>query len=309
MSISCSCARSAVLLTSLCLFVSSVSAQETITFNSLPTGQIVSSVMSENGVGPIAVSGAVNHISGNAAVIFDSSNPSPSDPDLGSPNNQCNPAGPGVGVGGVPASAFANCAALDKLLIVADNLIDVNPADGLVDSPDDAPSGDPRLTLNFSAVGPVTLHSITILDIDQNPNARIYLYTPANGLITSFAIPNTGDNGKVILSLGPTGNVGKIVIYLKGSGGVDNLIFSGPPTTQPVTGACCLPDGSCIDDITSANCTLQNGIFQGVDSLCSGVTCPQPKGACCLPNGSCVENKTAAECSGLGGTYQGDNST
>ncbi len=73
-------------------------------------------------------------------------------------------------------------------------------------------------------------------------------------------------------------------------------------------GACCLPNGSCVENKTAAECSGLGGTYQGDGSVCANVTCPQPRGACCLPNGSCVENKTAAECSGLGGTYQGDNS-
>ncbi len=39
-----------------------------------------------------------------------------------------------------------------------------------------------------------------------------------------------------------------------------------------IDGACCLPDGSC-EDGTSLTCTAE---FQGADTLCSNIECPQP---------------------------------
>ncbi len=53
-------------------------------------------------------------------------------------------------------------------------------------------------------------------------------------------------------------------------------------------GACCLPDGSCVDGIPGADCDAQGGVFQGVGSECGSVECPQPGGACCLSNGNCL---------------------
>ncbi|MBX3395325.1 MAG: thrombospondin type 3 repeat-containing protein [Phycisphaerae bacterium] len=306
---SSTCGKCLIALALLCCLAPNVQAQETITFESLQTGSIVSQVFSQGGVGPVAVSGSVNQINGNAAVIFDSSNPSALDLDLGSPNGQCNPAGPGIGQGGIPASMYANCTALGKILIVAENLTDANPADGLVDVPNDSAGGNPMLHFNFSAIGPVTLQSITILDIDQNPNAKVYLYSPSNALLNQISIPNTGDNGKVVLSLGPTANVGRMVVALKGSGAVDDIVFLTAPTTQPVRGACCLPNGTCIDNETPSDCSNKLGTFKGADSLCSQVSCPQPTGACCLPNGTCTADQTAAQCTGANGTFQGAGTT
>jgi hypothetical protein len=40
--------------------------------------------------------------------------------------------------------------------------------------------------------------------------------------------------------------------------------------------------------VAEADCQTGVGIFQGDDTLCSGVSCPQPDGACCLSNGNCL---------------------
>ncbi len=56
------------------------------------------------------------------------------------------------------------------------------------------------------------------------------------------------------------------------------------------TGACCLPDGSCI--VTqSFTCTTQLGNYQGDNTSCAGRSC---SGACCLPTGDCIETGTLA---------------
>ena len=48
------------------------------------------------------------------------------------------------------------------------------------------------------------------------------------------------------------------------------------PCPEPGTGACCLPDGSCTDDITPGDCEAVLGTYQGDDVRCSSVSCPQP---------------------------------
>jgi hypothetical protein len=112
-----------------------------------------------------------------------------------------------------------------------------------------------------------------------------------------------------------------------------------------LTGACCLPDGSC-DVMSAADCSAAGGTYQGDLTDCLSVSCPPahgaccfegggcldmfepncaialgtfqgpgtdcastacfPVGACCLPDGSCDPNTTPGECDALGGTFQGD---
>lgn len=112
------------------------------------------------------------------------------------------------------------------------------------------------------------------------------------------------------------------------------------------TGACCMPDGSCMDNQTSAACAQAGGTFQGGGSTCAGANCPVPtgaccfmpsgclnlsledcgiasgfwqgpgtdcatticfaSGACCLPDGTCSENVLETDCIAAGGIFQGD---
>ncbi|MCK4343569.1 MAG: hypothetical protein KAY37_17795, partial [Phycisphaerae bacterium] len=50
------------------------------------------------------------------------------------------------------------------------------------------------------------------------------------------------------------------------------LCLTGP--CLPPSGACCLPDGSCADDVTHFDCLHDGGEWQGEGTLCSGVECP-----------------------------------
>jgi hypothetical protein len=60
-------------------------------------------------------------------------------------------------------------------------------------------------------------------------------------------------------------------------------------------GACCLPDGTCIEPFTSAACTDLGGTFRGMDTACGdGSIC---LGACCRGVNGCSET-LINECSG-----------
>lgn len=76
----------------------------------------------------------------------------------------------------------------------------------------------------------------------------------------------------------------------------------------PATGACCLPNGFCLD-VPAAACQIAGGTYNGDGTACSTTECPQPViGACCLPNGSCAEMSPLTCAVEFGGVYQGDNS-
>ncbi len=74
------------------------------------------------------------------------------------------------------------------------------------------------------------------------------------------------------------------------------------------TGACCASDGGCSVVLDpGGSCT---GTYQGIATVCSPNTCPQPVGACCIPDASATCNEVpAADCGIAGGTYQGDSTT
>ena len=77
------------------------------------------------------------------------------------------------------------------------------------------------------------------------------------------------------------------------------------PCAEPV-GACCMPDGSCADEMLQSDCENQDGIYNGDFSLCAdpGLQCVT-RGACCLPQSGC-DVRTESECIISQGAYSGD---
>ena len=80
--------------------------------------------------------------------------------------------------------------------------------------------------------------------------------------------------------------------------------WSGAGCT-PGVGACCMPDGTC-QTLTTSDCSLAGGAYQGDGISCAAANCPQPTGGCCFSNGSCL-TQSSAGCTGLGGTWLGAN--
>ncbi|MHC5023129.1 MAG: hypothetical protein ACYTGG_04360 [Planctomycetota bacterium] len=84
---------------------------------------------------------------------------------------------------------------------------------------------------------------------------------------------------------------------------LDLLSFWGPCEPPPF-GACCLPDGGCIDTFEH-DCDAIGGVYLGVGTFCGPGACGAGVvGACCLPNGACIEVDVPA-CAANGGQYQG----
>lgn len=86
--------------------------------------------------------------------------------------------------------------------------------------------------------------------------------------------------------------------------GTASSSFTVSFTSLDVQGACCLPSGDC-EQRTESDCTSAGGTYQGDDSSCGSVACPEPTGACCLAPGEC-DTLTEQQCQLAGGTYKGD---
>ncbi len=74
------------------------------------------------------------------------------------------------------------------------------------------------------------------------------------------------------------------------------------------TGACCLPDGSCIGPVSPSACSAQGGAYRGNNSVCAQQNCPPPQGAACFPNGFCLI-LSQAEATAAGATWKGAGTT
>lgn len=70
------------------------------------------------------------------------------------------------------------------------------------------------------------------------------------------------------------------------------------------TGAACLPDGTCVDDVTPDEAAQMGGIYMGDGTECGDIVCPDPVGAACFPNGFCLV-LTEDEANAAGATWMG----
>ncbi|MBC5774837.1 T9SS type A sorting domain-containing protein [Pontibacter sp. KCTC 32443] len=112
---------------------------------------------------------------------------------------------------------------------------------------DNAWGGD--ITLDFSAMGPVTMTSLKALDFDvYENNSWIYLYDGAGNELHKVQIPSKGNMSQQEINLGNTKGVMKMKVVfdglnaagvLAGSGAIDDIRFCIEETTPPTTPPSC----------------------------------------------------------------------
>ena len=144
------------------------------------------------------------------ARVFDTADPLPV-PGMGSPNDKCNPAGPGIGAGGQPGMEGENCVPQGKALIIQDD------ADTEVVRP--YPGGG---YINFYFEQPVTVVSVGLLDINDS-NSAVHVYK-ADGTRVPLKVPRLGRNSFQNFMINVM-DVTKIHVFLKGTGAVTDLVF------------------------------------------------------------------------------------
>ena len=175
----------------------------------------------------LTISGESNH--GNRTgdvIIFDSSNPSGGDWDLGTPNEAYG--GPGRGSAGTDP-AGRNDVAEGNIIILAENVNDGN-GDGLVDNPDDDAAGG---TITFDFANPITIQAFTMVDLDDHANNIITL-TFADGrpdLVVS--VPQIGNNSRKIVTTkeadgSDADGVIRATVTFSGSGGIAGICYCIP---------------------------------------------------------------------------------
>jgi len=197
---------------------------DVLNFRAQPPGTIATEFFGRFGAGPVLINGVNPDLGGvNAAVVFDSSNPTGGDFDLGTPNEDFG--GPGVGHAGAAGGAYPNRRALGNVLIVADDLTDSN-GDGLVDDPGDSADIGTSLTFDFSPIGGATLERMTIIDVESISMAAVVEMIGASGdVLDSLILPIVGDNGVTQVDLGRVPGVMILHVALNGSAAIDNIVF------------------------------------------------------------------------------------
>ena len=230
-----------------------LSASSALAFSQAPCSNLTALDFSTNGAGSSLSSGdiitsqfmqaygidiqAINNNGPNIAMIFDSSNPTGGDFDLGTPNSLYG--GPGQGSGG-PGT---NTIPLGNILIISE--------DGDQSDPDDEASGG-KIILDFNAAS--YIESVTLVDIDHN-GTKIKVRQVGNNT-TTFNAPNLGDNSVQTIAIG-LNDVNRITIDACGSFALGGISFCD--AVQPMTAAIMGPDSICHGD----NCTLSAQVSGG----------------------------------------------
>ena len=154
-----------------------------------------------------------------------------------------------------------------------------------------------------------TVNLTTPITLPSGSTTAVYLHsiTTGGGIRyngTSSAPPQTFWSNSDITLFSDVARTGAVAF---GGSQFTPRTFAGTlyyaPSDPNATGACCFPNGTC-QVLTVANCSAQNGTYQGVNTQCGN--CPQP-GACCLLNGTCISVQ-ATECTAQNGVFQGGGS-
>jgi hypothetical protein len=206
-----------------------------IDWDSLPSGDApVAGLIITNQYGPgtgFAAPFTVSATGGAAgdAVLFDSSNPTGGDVDLGTPNEDFG--GPGIGAGGEAGTPGQNDEALGFLLIVEENSTDDN-GDGIIDggapnAPDDAVG----VTISLTFENPVTILSADLIDQEAAEPVTITAFDSNGDVIgTPVDAAGFGDNSYEVIDLGFT-DVSELLFEFGGSGGIESILLIPPDVT------------------------------------------------------------------------------
>ncbi|MGD2108254.1 MAG: hypothetical protein PVI86_02560 [Phycisphaerae bacterium] len=200
---------------------------------------------------------------------------------------------------------------------ITDGLTSFDTAGATVDSSAPAPC-NPNLTTGVwfaytsSCDGTLTIDTCDN-GAGQNTVVEVF-HGPSCGTMTSaYCVDDSSGCGKCDKSslIKTTTTLGDDYIIMVGgfgaqpvSGNLNIACVSEP------TGACCLPDSTCANGLTGAECLVQGGSYLGNASTCPGPTCVEPTGgACCLGSFSCAQVDSETTCTSNGGTYLGDGTT
>ncbi len=184
-------------------FESGMSAGDTVATLSVGNG------MTGADLGTVSVVGTNPELAGNAAMVFDATC-----------GGQTAPIGD-------PAFDPALCSGEDWDLYLPSlgNALIITE-DGDASDPDDSANGSAFWTFDFAAWGPgtVTVDSFYAADIDDpfQTGASASFFDSGGSLISTVAIPVTGDNAGTTVNVGLSG-VRSMTVSLAGSGELDNI--------------------------------------------------------------------------------------
>ncbi len=158
--------------------------------------------------GAMSTDDPVNH----PLMIFDSSNPTGGDFDLGTPNEDFS--GPGVGSDGESGEPGENSIPLGNILIISD--------DGNSGNPNDF-SGGGLFRFDFDFL--VRVDTIIIIDVEPDEMMVVTMFDSLGGVLSTFDVGGLGNNSYQELPIN-TDNVKRFLIEFVGSGSVGEVRYS-----------------------------------------------------------------------------------
>ena len=178
------------------------SGQFEIDFAGLPAGTTLGEQYAGSGV---HISGAANHGGPNVLIVFDSNS---TDPDLDADLR--------VGIG--------------NIAIFANDLADTNPADGLVDHPDENNYGG---RASFAFDQDVSISSFKFVDKDHEPDDFAIAYDASSNVIKQAAISPAGNGSVQTIAINADG-VRRFEVVYGDSGGFTGIeVDCGQPSPTP----------------------------------------------------------------------------
>jgi hypothetical protein len=166
------------------------------------------------------------NVLGDIPRLFNTSDPVDGefgDLDLGSPNQGCNPSGPGIGSGGAPGAPGENCDPLGNVLMCQED--NDNP-----DIPDDASKGG-VITFEFTS-DVVEVTEIGLLDVSKGTEIIVETFDGTDMKAETVPVPRLGENANQTVSINKK-NIVKLKVIMSKSGAVTFISFCRGPETMP----------------------------------------------------------------------------
>ncbi len=228
-----------------------------IDFEGFVAGDIVSTVSPSGCDGEVSVYGTNPIFPGdNVAMVFDSSNPTGEDYDLGTPNQLYG--GPGISSDSGDGNEASNDTPMGNVLIISE---DLDASD-----PDDSYVAGSKYDFDFSGygVGYVTMYGFNMIDLDapgkDDLPTVVKLYDDMDNLLLEKVIPYGPDNAVQWVDLEGTAGVVKMTLELNNSGAIDNIKFTCPKTETVCETAFGLGDyGTCFSEYGFSRWGWTNG--------------------------------------------------
>ena len=195
-----------------------------IDFDNLPEGKIVQSSDLPTGYTISVNNRNTNHP--DKGIIFDSSCPP------GNVGTDCSGQDPDLIT---PGSGIGNNREQNMTLIIAEDVVDTSPANGLVDDPDDEACGG---TVTFTVPEGCELKSVRLIDIECNEEQTKIILQLASGGTQNVAVDALGNNSAQTVEVPhPIPNIDGFTIDCEGSCAIDDIVLDccNPPTTTSTT--------------------------------------------------------------------------